>query len=120
MQGYRDHRWSYKETWDEPGRSLEYKYPVLIKDCLSNSRKYAPEAFVVVVTNRFWMLWYGSFRASGLPPHRCSRNGRNSRQCTIRSFLAKGLMSLQDVSAMIFRSHGDDGPSLRHLFRRGY
>ena len=70
--------------------------------------KYAPQAFVICITNPLDVMVLLLQKASGLPPHRVVGMAGVLDSARFRYFLAKAMdVSVQDVSAFVLGGHGD-------------
>jgi len=73
-----------------------------------NIARYAPQAFVIVVTNPLDVMVYVLQKASGLPPHMVVGMAGILDSGRFRYFLAQALnVSVDDVQAMVMGGHGD-------------
>jgi malate dehydrogenase len=72
-------------------------------------KKYAPNAFVIVVTNPLDAMVWALQKASGLPHQRVVGMAGILDTGRFRSFLAAELkVSVEDVTALVLGGHGDD------------
>ncbi|MGI9475073.1 MAG: malate dehydrogenase [Hyphomicrobiaceae bacterium] len=72
-------------------------------------RKYAPNAFVIVVTNPLDAMVWALQKASGLPFERVVGMAGVLDASRFRHFIADELnVSIEDVSAFVLGGHGDD------------
>jgi malate dehydrogenase len=72
-------------------------------------RKYAPNAFVICITNPLDAMVWALQKASGLKPHMVVGMAGVLDAGRFRYFLADELgVSVQDVSAFVLGGHGDD------------
>ena len=72
-------------------------------------RKYAPGAFVIVVTNPLDAMVWALQKASGLPYERVVGMAGVLDASRFRLFIAQELnVSIEDVSAFVLGGHGDD------------
>jgi malate dehydrogenase len=72
-------------------------------------KKYAPNAFVIVVTNPLDAMVWALQKASGLPRHRVVGMAGVLDSTRFRHFIAEELgVSIEDVSAFVLGGHGDD------------
>jgi malate dehydrogenase len=75
----------------------------------SGIRKYAPNAFVICITNPLDAMVWALQKASGLKPHMVVGMAGVLDAGRFRYFLADELgVSVQDVSAFVLGGHGDD------------
>lgn len=90
----------------------------IIKDIAHNIRDYAPDAFVVVVTNPLDAMVWVMQKESGLPPEKVVGMAGILDSARFRTFLAEEFdVSPKDVSAMVLGGHGDTMvPLLNHSF----
>lgn len=72
-------------------------------------KKYAPNAFVIVVTNPLDAMVWAMQKACGLPPNRVVGMAGVLDTARFRYFLADEFkVSVEDVSAFVLGGHGDD------------
>jgi malate dehydrogenase len=72
-------------------------------------KKYAPNAFVIVVTNPLDAMVWALQKASGLPHNKVVGMAGILDTGRFRSFLAAELkVSVEDVTALVLGGHGDD------------
>jgi malate dehydrogenase len=72
-------------------------------------KKYAPNAFVIVVTNPLDAMVWALQKACGLPHHKVVGMAGILDTGRFRAFLAAELkVSVEDVSALVLGGHGDD------------
>jgi malate dehydrogenase len=72
-------------------------------------RKYAPNAFVIVITNPLDAMVWAMQKASGLPYERVVGMAGVLDASRFRHFIADELdVSIEDVSAFVLGGHGDD------------
>src|SRR3974390_1758003 len=75
----------------------------------SGIKKYAPNAFVIVVTNPLDAMVWALQKACGLPKHMVVGMAGILDTGRFRSFLAQELrVSVEDVTALVLGGHGDD------------
>jgi malate dehydrogenase len=79
-------------------------------------KKYAPGAFVIVITNPLDAMVWALQRASGLPKNMVVGMAGVLGSARFRTFLAEALsVSVEDVTAFVLGGHGDDMvPSVRY------
>lgn len=79
-------------------------------------RQYAPDAFVVCITNPLDVMVWALQKASGLPTNRVVGMAGVLDSARFRYFLAEEFkVSVEDVSAFVLGGHGDDMvPSVRY------
>jgi malate dehydrogenase len=72
-------------------------------------KKYAPNAFVIVITNPLDAMVWALQKACGLPKHKVVGMAGILDTGRFRAFLAEEFdVSVQDVSALVLGGHGDD------------
>jgi malate dehydrogenase len=72
-------------------------------------KKYAPNAFVIVITNPLDAMVWALQKASGLPREKVVGMAGVLDTARFRAFLAEELkVSVEDVTALILGGHGDD------------
>jgi malate dehydrogenase len=72
-------------------------------------KKYAPDAFVICITNPLDAMVWALQKASGLPPKKVVGMAGVLDSARFSYFLAEELgVSVQDVSAFVLGGHGDD------------
>ncbi len=71
-------------------------------------KTYAPDAFVICITNPLDVMVYHLQRVCGLPPERVVGMAGVLDSARFRTFLAQEMnVSVEDVSAMVMGGHGD-------------
>jgi malate dehydrogenase len=72
-------------------------------------KKYAPNAFVIVITNPLDAMVWALQKACGLPRNKVVGMAGILDTARFRAFLAEELkVSVEDVSALVLGGHGDD------------
>ncbi|HLH75258.1 MAG TPA: malate dehydrogenase [Candidatus Binataceae bacterium] len=83
-------------------------------------RKYAPDAFVIVVTNPLDAMVTQLARVTGFPKHQIVGQAGVLDSARYRTFIAQELgVSVASVSAMVLGGHGDDMVPVRSYTRVG-
>jgi malate dehydrogenase len=79
-------------------------------------KQYAPDAFVICITNPLDVIVWALQKVTGLPPHRVVGMAGVLDSARFRYFLAQEFdVSVEDVSAFVLGGHGDDMvPSIRY------
>ena len=74
-----------------------------------NIKKYAPNAFVITITNPLDVMVWVMREACGLPPQRVIGMAGVLDSARFRYFLAEDMgVSVEDVTAFVLGGHGDD------------
>jgi len=74
----------------------------------SSIREYAPDAFVVVVSNPLDVMTYHMMKTTGFPSHRVMGMAGVLDSARLRAFVAMELgVAVTDVQAMVLGGHGD-------------
>jgi malate dehydrogenase len=96
----------------KPGMSRDDLLGINIKvmdQAAAGIKKYAPNAFVIVVTNPLDAMVWALQKSSGLPRHKVVGMAGILDTGRFRKFLADELkVSVEDVSALVLGGHGDD------------
>ena len=72
-------------------------------------KQYAPDSFVIVITNPLDAMVWALQKASGLPHHRVVGMAGVLDSTRFRHFLAEEMkVSIEDVTAFVLGGHGDD------------
>jgi malate dehydrogenase len=80
----------------------------VIKDVASGIKQYAPNAFVIVVTNPLDAMVWVMREVSGLPSNKVTGMAGVLDSARMRFFLAQELnVSVEDVNAFVLGGHGD-------------
>ena len=95
----------------KPGMNREDLLSINIKiisDVAKNVKKYAPDAFVIVVSNPLDAIVYSFFKVSGFSKKKVVGMAGALDTCRFKTFLAKETgLSVQDVQCMVLGGHGD-------------
>lgn len=84
------------------------KNAAIIKDVIQNICKYAPKAFILMVTNPLDVMTYWALQLSGFNRKRVFGQAGVLDGARFASFIAEKLgVSMQDVDAMVMGGHGD-------------
>lgn len=108
----------------KPGMSrddlLRTNYSI-VKSVTEQALAASPDAYVIVVTNPVDVMTYVAHHVSGLPHHRVMGQAGVLDSTRFRTFLAMELgVSVQDVSAFVMGSHGDEMvPLVRYSYAGG-
>jgi malate dehydrogenase len=103
----------------KPGMSRDDLLGINLKvmeSVASGIKKYAPDAFVICITNPLDAMVWALQKASKLPAHKIVGMAGVLDSARFRYFLAEELkVSVVDVTAFVLGGHGDDMvPSLRY------
>ena len=80
----------------------------IMKDVATNVKKYAPEAFVIVISNPLDAMVYAFHKVSGLNKNKVVGMAGALDSGRFRAFIAMETgYSVQDVSCMVLGGHGD-------------
>lgn len=80
----------------------------IITDVANNVKKYAPNAFVIVVSNPLDAIVYAFLKVSGFKPEKVVGMAGALDSSRFRAFLAMETgYSVQDVNCMVLGGHGD-------------
>ncbi|RMF09068.1 MAG: malate dehydrogenase, partial [Candidatus Neomarinimicrobiota bacterium] len=80
----------------------------IIKDVAEKVKTYAPQAFVIVISNPLDAMVYAFYKASGLPSQMVVGMAGALDSARFRTFIAMETgYSVQDVSCMVLGGHGD-------------
>ena len=95
----------------KPGMDREDLLEINIKiitDVANNVKKYAPNAFVIVVSNPLDAIVYSFYKVSGFPKNKVIGMAGALDSGRFRAFLAMETgYSAQDVNCMVLGGHGD-------------
>lgn len=95
----------------KPGMSRDDLISVntsVMKSVAEGIKKYAPEAFVIVVTNPLDAMVYVMLKASGLPPHKVVGMAGVLDSARFSHFLAEEFkVSVENVNSFVLGGHGD-------------
>ena len=95
----------------KPGMSRDDLLEINIKiitDVANNVKKYAPNAFVIVVSNPLDAIVYSFYKVSGFSKNKVVGMAGALDSARFRTFIAMETgFSVQDVSCMVLGGHGD-------------
>ena len=95
----------------KPGMNREDLLSINIKiisDVANNVKKYAPNAFVIVVSNPLDAIVYSFYKVSGFSKNKVVGMAGALDTCRFKTFLAKETgFSVQDIQCMVLGGHGD-------------
>lgn len=81
----------------------------IMRDVVSESMKYSPEAVIMVVANPVDVLTHIAYKKSGLPRNRVIGLSGTLDSIRLQSFIAQAVgVSAEDVMAMVIGAHGKD------------
>jgi malate dehydrogenase len=96
----------------KPGMSREdlvNTNAAIVKGIAEKVAQYAPEAYIIVLTNPVDSMTYVALKASGFPKNRVIGQSGVLDTARYRTFLANALgVSFQDVNGCVLGGHGDD------------
>ncbi len=96
----------------QPGMSRDDLLSVnlgVVSKVAAGIRQYAPDAFVICITNPLDVMVYALQKLSGLPTHKVVGMAGVLDSSRFRCFLAEEFnVSVEDVSAFVLGGHGDD------------
>ena len=95
----------------KPGMNREDLLSINIKiisDVAKNIKKYAPNAFVIVVSNPLDAIVYSFYKVSGFSKNKVVGMAGALDTCRFKTFLAEETgLSVQDVQCVVLGGHGD-------------
>ena len=95
----------------KPGMNREDLLSINIKiisDVANNVKKYAPNAFVIVVSNPLDAIVYSFYKVSGFSKNKVVGMAGALDTCRFKTFLAEETgFSVQDIQCMVLGGHGD-------------
>ena len=95
----------------KPGMNREDLLSINIKiisDVAENIKKYAPNAFVIVVSNPLDAIVYSFYKVSGFSKNKVVGMAGALDTCRFKTFLAQETgLSVQDVQCVVLGGHGD-------------
>ena len=95
----------------KPGMNREDLLSINIKiisDVANNVKKYAPNAFVIVVSNPLDAIVYSFYKVSGFSKNKVVGMAGALDTCRFKTFLAQETgFSVQDIQCMVLGGHGD-------------
>lgn len=90
----------------------------IVSEVAAKVAEYAPEAFIIVLTNPLDVMSHVALEASGFPKNRVMGQSGILDSTRFRTFIARELnVSVEDVSALVLGGHGD---SMVPLVRYSY
>ncbi|MDW7650165.1 MAG: malate dehydrogenase [Bacillota bacterium] len=96
----------------KPGMSREdliSKSGGVVSQVAENIAKYAPDAFVIVLTNPVDSMTYTMFKKTGFPKNRVLGQSGVLDTARYRTFISQALnVSVRDISALVLGGHGDE------------
>ncbi len=95
----------------KPGMTREdllTKNAEIVGSAAENIKKYAPKAFVIVVSNPLDLMTYHMFKVTGFPTNRVFGQAGVLDSIRFRTFIAMELgVAVTDTQAMVLGGHGD-------------
>ena len=81
----------------------------IVKSVSEQIREYAPDSFVIVVSNPLDAMVYTAWKATGFPTNRIVGQAGCLDVARFRAFLATEIgCSVEDITALLLGGHGDD------------
>jgi malate dehydrogenase len=93
----------------------------IIKNVSENIREYAPDSFVIVLSNPVDAMTYVCFKTTGFPKNRVFGQSGVLDTARFNTFVAQELnVSVEDISGFVLGGHGDDMvPLVRYSYAGG-
>jgi malate dehydrogenase len=93
----------------------------IIKDVSENIREFAPNSFVIVLSNPVDAMTYVCFKTTGFPKNRIFGQSGVLDTARFNTFVAQELnVSVEDVTGFVLGGHGDDMvPLVRYSYAGG-
>lgn len=93
----------------------------IVGEAAKNVATYAPNAFIIVLTNPLDVMSYVALKASGFPKNRVMGQSGVLDTTRFRHFIASELnVSVEDVTALVLGGHGDSMvPLVRYTYAGG-
>ncbi|MEI3606030.1 malate dehydrogenase [Pseudogracilibacillus sp. SE30717A] len=93
----------------------------IMKSVAQEIKKYAPETFIVVLSNPVDAMTYTIFRETGFPKERVIGQSGILDTARFRAFVAQELnLSVKDITGFVLGGHGDDMvPLIRYSYAGG-
>lgn len=81
----------------------------IIKEVAENIKKYAPNSFVIVITNPLDAMVYVMYKVTGFPKNRVMGMAGVLDSARFRAFISMETgVSVEDITAFVLGGHGDD------------
>lgn len=81
----------------------------IIKDVAENIKKYAPNSFVITITNPLDAMVYAMYKITGFPKNRVMGMAGVLDSARFRTFISMETgISVKDITAFVLGGHGDD------------
>lgn len=93
----------------------------IMKEVSENVAKYAPESFIIVLSNPVDVMSYVCFQATGFPKNRVIGQSGILDTARFNTFVAQEInVSVEDISSFVLGGHGDDMvPLVRYSYAGG-
>lgn len=93
----------------------------IIKDVSENIREYAPDSFVIVLSNPVDAMTYVCYKTTGFPKNRVFGQSGVLDTARFNTFVAQELnISVEDITGFVLGGHGDDMvPLVRYSYAGG-
>lgn len=93
----------------------------IMKSVAQEIKKYAPETFIVVLSNPVDAMTYTIFKETGFPKERVIGQSGILDTARFRTFIAQELnLSVKDITGFVLGGHGDDMvPLIRYSYAGG-
>jgi malate dehydrogenase len=93
----------------------------IIKDVSEDIREYAPDSFVIVLSNPVDAMTYVCFKTTGFPKNRIFGQSGVLDTARFNTFVAQELnISVEDITGFVLGGHGDDMvPLVRYSYAGG-
>ncbi|MFJ5759937.1 malate dehydrogenase [Neobacillus sp. NPDC093182] len=93
----------------------------IIKDVSENVKKYAPNSYIIVLSNPVDAMTYVCYKTTGFPKNRVMGQSGVLDTARFNTFVAEELnVSVEDISGFVLGGHGDDMvPLVRYSYAGG-